>query len=170
MTRMIIEPEYIIGAQADFRTEFTVSQTLFDLIVIGGGSGGLACAQRAAQYGAKAVVIEAGRLGGTCVNVGCVPKKINWNAAGVSLSLHDAAAYGFEAAATEHDWLALKRRRDAYIERLNGIYARNLENRKVELIRGTASFIDTRTLQVNGARLSAPHIVIATGGDGSRRS
>jgi glutathione reductase (NADPH) len=168
MTRMIIEPEYIIGAQADFRTEFTVSQTLFDLIVIGGGSGGLACAQRAAQYGAKAVVIEAGRLGGTCVNVGCVPKKINWNAAGVSLSLHDAAAYGFEAAATEHDWLALKRRRDAYIERLNGIYARNLENRKVELIRGTASFIDTRTLQVNGARLSAPHIVIATGGKPSR--
>src|SRR5580692_6103275 len=96
MTRMIMEPEYIIGARAVFRTEFTVSQTLFDLIVIGGGSGGLACAQRAAQYGAKAAVIEAGRLGGTCVNVGCVPKKIMWNAAGLALALADAGDYGFD--------------------------------------------------------------------------
>jgi glutathione reductase (NADPH) len=165
---MIMEPEYIIGARAGFRTEFTVSQGQYDLIVIGGGSGGLACAQRAAQYGAKAVVIEAGRLGGTCVNVGCVPKKITWNAAGVSLSLKDAAAYGFEAARTEHDWLALKEQRDAYIERLNGIYARNLEKRMVELIRGTARFIDARTLEVNSARIAAPHIVIATGGRPSR--
>lgn len=168
MTRMIIEPEYIIGPRADFRTEFTVSQGPFDLIVIGGGSGGLACARRAAQYGAKAAVIEAGRLGGTCVNVGCVPKKIMWNAAGVSLSLQDAAAYGFEATSKEHDWLSLKKRRDAFIERLNGIYARNLENREIELIRGTARFVDTRTLEVNGARIAAPHIIIATGGRPSR--
>ena len=82
MTRMIISPEYIIGAQIVIKTEFTVSQAQFDLVVIGGGSGGLACAQRAAHHGAKAVVIEPGRLGGTCVNVGCVPKKIMWNAAG----------------------------------------------------------------------------------------
>jgi glutathione reductase (NADPH) len=161
---MIMEPEYIIGARADFWTEFTVSQAVYDLIVIGGGSGGLACVQRAAQYGAKAAIIEAGRLGGTCVNVGCVPKKITWNAASVSLSLKDAAAYGFESAGTAHDWLALKKRRDVYIERLNGIYAANLGNRKVELIRGTARFIDARTLEVNGARIGAPHIVIATGG------
>jgi glutathione reductase (NADPH) len=161
---MIMEPEYIIGAGANFRTEFTVSQAQYDLIVIGGGSGGLACAQRAAQYGAKAVLIEAGRLGGTCVNVGCVPKKIMWNAAAVSLSLHDAAAYGFAATGKDHDWLILKKRRDAYIERLNGIYAGNLATRNIELIRGTARFVDARTLEVNGGRVAAPHIVIATGG------
>ncbi len=73
-----------------------VSEQAFDLISIGGGSGGLACAQRAAEYGAKAAVIEPQRLGGTCVNVGCVPKKVMWNAASVALSLHDANDYGFE--------------------------------------------------------------------------
>ncbi len=67
----------------------------FDLISVGGGSGGLACAQRAAEYGAKAAVIESHRLGGTCVNVGCVPKKVMWNAAGIALSLGDANDYGF---------------------------------------------------------------------------
>ena len=164
MTRMIIWPEYIIGGEAIFLTEFTVSQAAVDLVVIGGGSGGLACAQRAAHHGARAVVIEPGRLGGTCVNVGCVPKKIMWNAAGIALALRDAAAYGFGAARTEVDWLALKIRRDAYITRLNGIYAHNLDKRKVELIRGVASFIDARTLSVDGTRISARHIVIATGG------
>ena len=141
-----------------------MSQANFDLVVIGGGSGGLACAQRAAHHGAKAVVIEPGRLGGTCVNVGCVPKKIMWNAAGISVALQDAAAYGFGAARTEVDWLALKGRRDAYIARLNGIYARNLDKRNVELIRGAANFVDARTLEVDGARISSRHFVIATGG------
>jgi glutathione reductase (NADPH) len=145
-----------------------VSQAHFDLVVIGGGSGGLACAQRAAQYGAKAAVIEPGRLGGTCVNVGCVPKKIMWNAASVATALRDATAYGFGAAQTEVDWLALKERRDAYILRLNGIYARNLDGRRIELIRGSASFADARSLLVNGERLSAPHVVIATGGQPAR--
>jgi glutathione reductase (NADPH) len=164
MTRMIISPEYIIGAQVLFTTEFTVSQAKFDLVVIGGGSGGLACAQRAAHHGARAVVIEPGRLGGTCVNVGCVPKKIMWNAAGIALALKDAAAYGFGAARTEVDWLALKVRRDAYIARLNGIYARNLDKRNVELIRGVANFVDARTLAVGGTHISSRHFVIATGG------
>ncbi|MFI4889855.1 MAG: glutathione-disulfide reductase [Steroidobacterales bacterium] len=141
-----------------------MSQAEFDLIAVGGGSGGLACAQRAALHGARAVVIEPGRLGGTCVNVGCVPKKIMWNTAGVALSLGDASDYGFAAAATQHDWLALKARRDAYIARLNEIYARNLAVRQVELIRGAARFIDARTLDVNGERIRARHIVIATGG------
>src|SRR6202034_3581710 len=76
-------------------TERAVSTEAFDLISIGGGSGGLACAQRAAEYGAKAAVIESGRLGGTCVNVGCVPKKIMWNAAGLGDALEDAPEYGF---------------------------------------------------------------------------
>ena len=98
----------------------------FDLVVIGGGSGGLAGAQRAAEYGARVALIESGRLGGTCVNVGCVPKKIMWNAAEVGGALHDAADYGFSAPEPGHDWAALKNRRDAYVHRLNGVYAMNL--------------------------------------------
>src|SRR5271168_1275650 len=98
--------------------EFTVSTQAFDLIAIGGGSGGLACAQRAAGYGAKAAVIESHRLGGTCVNVGCVPKKVMWNAAGVALSLADANDYGFNVTAGANDWSALKQKRDAFVLRL----------------------------------------------------
>jgi glutathione reductase (NADPH) len=144
--------------------EFTVSTQAFDLITIGGGSGGLACAQRAAEYGAKAVVIESHRLGGTCVNVGCVPKKVMWNAASVALSLADARDYGFDVDVRDNDWTVLKEKRDAFIARLNGIYARNLSARGVTLVRGSARFVDAHTVEVGGARLTAPHIVIATGG------
>src|ERR1700704_249533 len=97
--------------------EFTVSTQAFDLISIGGGSGGLACAPRAAEYGAKAAVIESHRLGGTCVNVGCVPKKVMWNAASVALSLADAGDYGFDVTLGANDWPLLKRKRDAYVLR-----------------------------------------------------
>jgi glutathione reductase (NADPH) len=141
-----------------------VSTSTFDLISIGGGSGGLACAQRAAEYGAKTAVIEPHRLGGTCVNVGCVPKKIMWNAAGVALSLKDAAEYGFDVEVGGIDWAALKRKRDAYVLRLNGIYERNLSAKGVAYVRGAARFVDAHTVEVNGQRLSARHIVIATGG------
>jgi glutathione reductase (NADPH) len=141
-----------------------LSTQAFDLITIGGGSGGLACAQRAAQYGAKAVVIESHRLGGTCVNVGCVPKKVMWNAASVALSLGDAGDYGFDVRVGNHDWAALKHKRDAYVLRLNGIYARNLDAKGVTRVHGAARFIDAHTVEVGGQRLSAPHIVIATGG------
>ncbi len=143
--------------------EFTVSTEAFDLISVGGGSGGLACAQRAAEYGAKTAVIESGRLGGTCVNVGCVPKKVMWNAAGVALALKDASDYGFGITAGDNDWGVLKQRRDAYIVRLNGIYARNLAAKGVKHVRGTARFIDAHTLEANGERYTAPHVVIATG-------
>ena len=88
----------------------------FDLIVIGGGSGGLAAAQRAAEYGARVALVEAHRLGGTCVNVGCVPKKIMWNAAELAAGLHDAPDYGFALAAGPHDWAVLKEKRDAYVQ------------------------------------------------------
>jgi len=140
-----------------------VSTEAFDLISVGGGSGGLACAQRAAEYGAKTAVIESGRLGGTCVNVGCVPKKVMWNAAGVALALKDASDYGFGITAGDNDWGVLKQRRDAYIVRLNGIYARNLAAKGVKHVRGTARFIDAHTLEANGERYTAPHVVIATG-------
>lgn len=136
----------------------------FDFLSIGGGSGGLAAARRAAKHGAKAAVIEAARLGGTCVNVGCVPKKIMWNAANLSWGLHHAADYGFRVEGCTLDWSDLHRRREEYIQRLNGIYDRNLEREGVTLIEGFARFVDDRTVEVNGRRYSADHIVIATGG------
>src|SRR6202521_428503 len=136
----------------------------FDLVVIGGGSGGLAAAQRAAEYGARVALAESGRLGGTCVNVGCVPKKITWNAADLGGALHDATDYGFHVDVAGHDWAALKHKRDAYILRLNDLYAANLARHKVELVRARASFVDARTVTAAGRRLAAEHIIIATGG------
>jgi glutathione reductase (NADPH) len=141
-----------------------VSEQTFDLISIGGGSGGLACAQRAAEYGAKTAVIEPQRLGGTCVNVGCVPKKVMWNAASVALSLQDANDYGFKIKTAEPDWAELKRKRDAYVLRLNGIYERNLAAKGVAYVRGAGRFVDAHTILVDGQRFSARHVVIATGG------
>jgi glutathione reductase (NADPH) len=145
-------------------TEFTLSEPEFDLIAVGGGSGGLACAQRAAEYGAKAAVIESGRLGGTCVNVGCVPKKVMWNAASLAAQVDDAREYGFDVTGAGHDWHALKRRRDAYIARLNAIYARNLAAKSIETVHGMARLIDARTVEAAGRRLTARHVLIATGG------
>lgn len=136
----------------------------FDLVVIGGGSGGIAHAQRAAEHGAKAAVVEYGPLGGTCVNVGCVPKKIMWYAAEHARFFQHAADYGFRVAVDGHDWRELKARRDAYIARLNNIYAGNLERRGVGLVRGRARFLDEHTLNVEGRRIAADRIVIATGG------
>jgi glutathione reductase (NADPH) len=144
--------------------EFTVSSEAFDLISIGGGSGGLACAQQAARYGARAAVIESGALGGTCVNVGCVPKKVMWYAANIALSLVDAGDYGFGITVSGSDWGVLKRKRDAYVARLNGIYERNLAAKGVALVRGSARFVDAHTVEVNGGRMTASHIVIASGG------
>ena len=141
-----------------------MSDQAFDLISIGGGSGGLACVQRAAEYGAKAALIESHRLGGTCVNVGCVPKKVMWNAAGIALGLADASDYGFNVTAAANDWPALKRKRDGYVQRLNGIYERSLANTGVSYVRGAARFLDKDTVEVNGARMKSRHIVIATGG------
>jgi glutathione reductase (NADPH) len=135
----------------------------FDLVVIGGGSGGLATAQRAAEYGARVVLAERGRLGGTCVNVGCVPKKIMWNAAELGGALHDAGDYGFSVESAGADWGVLKHRRDTYVHHLNGIYAANLARRNVELVRASARFVDARTVTAGGRTLSAAHIVIATG-------
>ncbi len=145
-------------------SEQSVPDLAFDLICVGGGSGGLACAQRAAEYGAKAAVIESHRLGGTCVNVGCVPKKVMWNAASVALSLADAQDYGFDVEVGGNDWPTLKRKRDAFVLRLNQIYERNLKAKGVTYVRGAARFVEPHTVEVNGQRLRAPHIVIATGG------
>jgi len=136
----------------------------FDLLVIGGGSGGLAHAQRAAEYGVKAAVVESGPLGGTCVNVGCVPKKLMWYTAHHAHQLEHAADFGFDISVKGHDWADVRKKRDAYINRLNGIYASNLDRRKVSLLQGHASFVDDHRVQVGDARYTADRIVIATGG------
>ncbi|MBV9914522.1 MAG: glutathione-disulfide reductase [Sinobacteraceae bacterium] len=137
----------------------------FDLVVIGGGSGGLAAAQRAAEYGARVALVESGRLGGTCVNVGCVPKKVMWNAADIADGLEDAADYGFRLeAAGAYDWALMKSKRDAYVARLNGIYESNLAKRSIALVRGRAHFTDAHTVATAERQLTAPHIVIAVGG------
>jgi glutathione reductase (NADPH) len=137
----------------------------FDFVVIGAGSGGLAAAQRAAEYGAKVAIIEPEPLGGTCVNLGCVPKKVMWNAADIADSLEDAADYGFRLGPAEsHGWPLLKTKRDAYVARLNAIYESNLAKRHIEVVRGRGSFVDGRTVQAAGRALTAPHILIAVGG------
>jgi len=140
-------------------------QQFFDLVVIGGGSGGLAAAQRAAEYGAKVAIVEAGRLGGTCVNVGCVPKKIMWNAAATAHAMHDAAGYGFETGATGHDWPALKSRRDAYVARLNGIYEQNLATKHIEYLAGFGVLAGPHCVRVGERRLNAKRILLAVGGE-----
>jgi glutathione reductase (NADPH) len=137
----------------------------YDLIALGGGSAGLATAQRAAEYGARALVIERGPLGGTCVNVGCVPKKVMWHAAELAQAFRDAPNYGFTEVSPEHNWTTLVERREAYIRRLNGIYERNLDKRSVDWVSGSAKFIDAHTLEVNGEQYTAPNIIIATGGE-----
>jgi glutathione reductase (NADPH) len=136
----------------------------FDLIVIGGGSGGLACAQRAAESGARTLLVEMGRLGGTCVNVGCVPKKVMWNAGELAHALRDAAGYGFDISLWHHDWPLLKQLRDEFIARINAIYERNLGQRKIELLRGHARLLSDQSIQVGERVVSAGSIVLATGG------
>jgi glutathione reductase (NADPH) len=136
----------------------------FDLVVIGGGSGGLACAQRAADHGAKVALIEPQPLGGTCVNVGCVPKKVMFHAATIAARIDDAGSYGFKLTQGRHDWLVLKRARDAYVHRLNGIYAANLERRGIEHVKAFGRFADAHTVVAGERVLAAPRVVIATGG------
>jgi glutathione reductase (NADPH) len=141
-----------------------LTEQSFDLIVIGGGSGGIAHARRAAEYGASAAVIEYGPLGGTCVNVGCVPKKVMWYTASHMHQFEQAANYGFDISVNGHDFGALKERRDTYVKRLNNIYEANLDNSGVTYVAGAASFVDPHTLAVNGEQYAAERIVVATGG------
>jgi glutathione reductase (NADPH) len=136
----------------------------FDLVVIGGGSGGVAASRRAAEYGARVAIIESGRLGGTCVNVGCVPKKVMWNAADLAEGVRDSIEYGLQVTIEGHDWPTLKKKRDEYITRLNGIYERLLAGSKVELVRGRGRLLAPGVVSVAGRKLTAPHILLATGG------
>lgn len=136
----------------------------YDLIAIGGGSGGLSVAERAARYGARCAVVEKGPLGGTCVNAGCVPKKIMWFGAGIAHTLHEAASYGFQVNLEAFDWAALKAARDRYVHAINDWYHTYLADSNIDEIVGTARFVDSRSIEVEGKIYSADHIVIAPGG------
>ena len=136
----------------------------YDYIVIGGGSGGIASARRAAKHGAKAAIIEYGRMGGTCVNAGCVPKKVMWNASMIAEALNHATGYGFDIKARHFDWQVMKQARDDYVSRLNGIYHRNLDEAGIEKITDHGRFTGPRTVEANGTVFEADHILVATGG------
>lgn len=136
----------------------------YDYIAIGGGSGGIASVNRAAIYGKTCALIEKGEIGGTCVNAGCVPKKVMWYAAQVAETIHKYGSdYGFDSRLDSFDWQKLVRNRQAYIERIHHSYQNSLSNNQVDLIHGTATFIDSHTIEVNDEQLTADHILIATG-------
>ena len=145
---------------------------MYDLIVIGAGSGGIATARRAASCGVRVAIIESGRLGGTCVNVGCVPKKVMWNAATLAHGLEMAGDYGFKISRHGHDWSMMKKKRDAYISRLNDIYQRNLSLDEIKIFHGHGHFVDAHTIEITNPgndgsenhTIKGRHILIATGG------
>lgn len=137
----------------------------FDYICIGGGSGGIASANRAASHGAKVALIEANKIGGTCVNVGCVPKKAMWFGAQVAEAIKlYAPDYGFDLTLNEFNWKTLVDSREAYIERIHGSYDRVLGNNGITRIEGFGRFVDANTVEVNGEHYRGKHILIATGG------
>ena len=137
----------------------------YDYIVIGGGSGGIASANRAAMHGDKVILFEGKEVGGTCVNVGCVPKKVMWYGAQVAETLHRyAGEYGFDVTINKFDFATLKANRQAYIDRIHGSYERGFDSNGVERVYEYARFVDPHTVEVAGERYTAPHILIATGG------
>lgn len=140
----------------------------FDLFVIGGGSGGVRCARVAAGHGARVGVAEERFWGGTCVNIGCVPKKLLVMAADYGAALDDARGFGWAVQRGAHDWAALIAAKDREIARLNGIYRRMLEGAGVALFDARATFLDAHTLQVGERRITAERIVVATGGQPTR--
>lgn len=136
----------------------------YDIIAIGGGSGGIATMNRAGEHGAKAAVIEEKKLGGTCVNVGCVPKKIMWYGAQIAESFHHYGPdYGFTSSDVQFDFAKLRQNREAYIDRARSSYDESFKRNGVDLIEGRAHFVDSHTVSVNGELIRAKHIVIATG-------
>jgi glutathione reductase (NADPH) len=135
----------------------------FDLFVIGAGSGGVRAARMSATYGGKVAVAEDRYLGGTCVNVGCVPKKLFVYGSHFSEEFKDAAAYGWDVMAAPVDWVRLRDNKTKEIERLNGIYAGLLDNAGVTRVWGTARLLDAHTVAVGDDTYTAENILIATG-------
>ena len=141
----------------------TMSSFDFDFFTIGAGSGGVRASRMAAGYGARVAVAEKQRLGGTCVNVGCIPKKLLVYASHYAEDFRDAAGYGWTVGAREFSWSTLIANKDREIARLNGIYQSLLESAGVEILRGHASVLDAHTVAVDGRSYTAEHILLATG-------
>jgi glutathione reductase (NADPH) len=135
----------------------------YDLIVIGAGSGGIATAARAAQHGAKCAIIENKLPGGTCVNVGCVPKKIMWYAANLAESLHHANQFGLNVSLDNFNFNTLIGNQHKYIARIHGFYDNYLSDLNIDFIQGTAHFIDSKIVNVEDKQYTAKHILIASG-------
>ena len=135
----------------------------FDFIVLGGGSGGIAAANRAAEYGAKVLLIEAGPIGGTCVNVGCVPKKIMWMASQRYSQIQTSTGLGFAPLTPSLDWPGLVEKRQNYIHKLHAGYEKKLNHNNVVVQKGEGRFHSAHSIVVNETVYNAPHILIATG-------
>lgn len=142
-------------------------EKIYDLVVIGAGSGGMATAKRAASYGASVAIIEGKKYGGTCVNVGCVPKKVMFNAAHVLETIKEAKEFGITVGEVSFDWATLQRYRERYIQRLNGIYEHGIDKLNIVRIPGFGSFIDANTVKVEDTLVRGKNILIAVGGSPS---
>jgi glutathione-disulfide reductase len=136
----------------------------YDLIAIGGGSGGLAVAKKAAELGRRAAIVEQARLGGTCVNAGCVPKKVMWYAAHLAQAATDAPDFGVEVERDGVDFARLVAGRDEYVARINNNWDRTTARMGVDVLQGQARFCGAGSIEVDGRVYTAEHIVIATGG------
>lgn len=137
----------------------------FDLFVIGAGSGGIATARRAAQYGAKVGIVESDRLGGTCVNRGCVPKKLMVYASHFPAEFEESAGYGWTVGESSLDWEKMITAVNNEVDRLNGIYQRMLDNSEVKLYEGYGKFVDSHTIEIGDQKVTAEKILIAVGGE-----
>ena len=141
----------------------------YDYLAIGGGSGGIASINRAASYGKKCAIVEAKHLGGTCVNVGCAPKKVMWYGANIAEAIYKYAPdYGFDIDVKGFEFATLVKNRTAYIDRIHTSYNNVLTKNGVDVITGYAKFVNKNTVEVNGENISADHILIAVGGTPAR--
>ncbi|KAF8822814.1 glutathione reductase, partial [Cardiosporidium cionae] len=136
-----------------------------NFLVIGGGSGGIAAACRAAEYGVSVAIIEKFRMGGTCVNVGCIPKKLMYYAGVIHDTIHDAEAHGFSIDKSTWDWANHSKSRSNYISRLNSNYIDKLSKLNISYVNGTAAFLDAHTVVVGDTLYTADHILIAVGAE-----
>lgn len=136
----------------------------YDVIAIGAGSGGLSVVERAAEYGKKCAVVEAKKLGGTCVNIGCVPKKVMWFGAHIAEALRDAPDFGFHVKQDGFDWAKLVEQREGYINNITTWYNGYMADKGVDVLEGWGSFVDAHTVEVDGKTYTAETIVIAPGG------
>lgn len=135
----------------------------YDMIAIGAGSGGLSAVERASEYGKKCAIIEMKTIGGTCVNVGCVPKKVMWYAANTASTINNASGFGFEVGIVDFSWKKLKKGRDNYINGITTWYDGHLQSLGIDYIKGFGRLIDNNTVSVNDQQITADHIVLSPG-------